>query len=107
MHQKPKKTGSTAWDRTRDDAINSRALYLLSYREMKKGRLPLTAFAHALVQLAIVARLPALGLRMAEPGAAGGDDAVQECANNALAGLGGPLVGCCVSGCNGNLLEVG
>jgi hypothetical protein len=77
--------------------------------EWERNRSPLTAFTHALVQVTLVAGLPAPApvLGLTEPGAAGGDDAAQECANNALVGLGWPLGGCCVSGCHGNLLEVG
>jgi hypothetical protein len=96
-----KKDGSTAWDRTRDDAINSRALYLLSYREMKKECSPLTALSYALVQLALVSRMPALGLGGLEPDAAGGNNAAQQRADNALAELLRPFEGRCIFDCHG------
>ena len=68
--------GSTTWGRTRDDAINSRALYQLSYRGKERNRSPLTAFTHAPIKIAVVTRLLALLRGMAMPADGGGDEAV-------------------------------
>jgi len=69
---------------------------------MKRQESPLTAFANALVQLALVARWPALLLLgMVSLTAGGGDDAAQESANNTVAELPPLYGGCCVSGFHG------
>jgi hypothetical protein len=73
----------------------------------RRNRSPFPAFTHTLVKVAIVARLAAFVQGMAVPPAAGGDDAAQEGANNAVARLRLPLGGRYVFGCHGNLLEVG
>ena len=88
--------------RTRDDAINSRALYQLSYRGTEnQTNSPLAAFADALIQVALIPCLSLLLRGVTMPRATGGDDASQEGANNAFAGFGRPRGDRCVSGCHG------
>jgi hypothetical protein len=95
-----KEIGSTAWGRTRDDAINSRALYQLSYREIKRNRSPLTAFTHPLVKIPVVMRLLAIPPGAAMP-AGGGDEAAQQGANDVVKRFCRPPGDRCVSGCHG------
>lgn len=99
------KIGSTTWGRTRDDAINSRALYQLSYRGIREAGnqvgSPLAAFADTLIQVAVILCLPSLRQGVTMPRATGSDDAAQQGTNNATAGFGHPPGGRCDSDCHG------